>query len=412
MQQQAYLMMVTGNNNNKFYKMSSDGNTLSVEYGRVGASAQQASYPARDWDKKYSEKIRKGYKDVTDLRAEVVSQTSQSSDEKDEPFAPISDKAINEIVSRLISYARQTVRQNYRVSSESVTQAMVDKAQGIIDQLSRLAQRATVRRDEANEVLLELFAVIPRKMQHVSDYLVTDTSKIGQIVGREQSLLDVMQGQIAKPIVMPKTEKTKQTKKQQTILEAMGLKLSPVTDKDVEKIKKLLGPNAYQYKNAWRMTNLKTQEAFDKYLEENGNRMKRKLYWHGSRNENWWSIFNTGLVLRPSNAVITGKMFGFGIYFANKAQKSIGYTSLRGAHWTRGGSRNAFLALFDCAFGKPYEVTRWRSELGRLDEAGLKRLDPKANCLFVKGGYDLHNDEIIFYREDQLTIKYLVEIGE
>jgi poly [ADP-ribose] polymerase len=43
----------------------------------------------------------------------------------------------------------------------------------------------------------------------------------------------------------------------------------------------------------------------------------------------------TGLLIRPSGAVHTGSMFGDGIYFADKAQKSIGYSSLSGSHWTK-----------------------------------------------------------------------------
>jgi len=53
--------------------------------------------------------------------------------------------------------------------------------------------------------------------------------------------------------------------------------------------------------------------SFDDFVEQEQVKDVR-LFWHGSRNENWWSIINTGLVLRPTNAVITGKMFGYGIY--------------------------------------------------------------------------------------------------
>ena len=44
------------------------------------------------------------------------------------------------------------------------------------------------------------------------------------------------------------------------------------------------------------------------------------LLWHGSRTENWWSIFKNGLTLN-NNAIVTGKMFGQGLYFAPKAEK-------------------------------------------------------------------------------------------
>jgi hypothetical protein len=43
-------------------------------------------------------------------------------------------------------------------------------------------------------------------------------------------------------------------------------------------------------------------------------RLKERLYWHGSRNENWFNIMQTGLLIRPSGAVHTGSMFGDGIY--------------------------------------------------------------------------------------------------
>ena len=54
-----------------------------------------------------------------------------------------------------------------------------------------------------------------------------------------------------------------------------------------------------------------------------------KQLWHGSRNENWFSILENGLQLNP-NAIITGKMFGKGIYFAPSSNKSWNYTSYRG----------------------------------------------------------------------------------
>jgi poly [ADP-ribose] polymerase len=64
----------------------------------------------------------------------------------------------------------------------------------------------------------------------------------------------------------------------------------------------------------------------------------------------------TGLLIRPSGAVHTGSMFGDGIYFADKAQKSIGYSSLSGSHWTKGNENRAFLALFDVHVGNQKET--------------------------------------------------------
>lgn len=54
-----YLVMVTTNNNNKYYRMIPHGDTFEAEYGRVGASCQHASYSMSQWNKKYNEKIKK-----------------------------------------------------------------------------------------------------------------------------------------------------------------------------------------------------------------------------------------------------------------------------------------------------------------------------------------------------------------
>ena len=75
----AHLVMVTENNNNKFYKMTeqSDG-TIAVEYGRVDATKQTTSYPISKWDSLIKSKVKKGYKDITDLVAveEVIEKTA------------------------------------------------------------------------------------------------------------------------------------------------------------------------------------------------------------------------------------------------------------------------------------------------------------------------------------------------
>ena len=55
------LICVTANNNNKYYYMEDlhNGN-FKVSYGRVGGSETVLTYPISQWDKKYSEKLKKG----------------------------------------------------------------------------------------------------------------------------------------------------------------------------------------------------------------------------------------------------------------------------------------------------------------------------------------------------------------
>lgn len=395
-----YLVMVTTNNNNKYYRMIPHGDTFEVEYGRVGATCQHASYPIRQWDKKYNEKIKKGYVDQTHLVQDLIQKEVPKSKDG---YKAIENKVIAEIVQRLQDMAKQKIQANYKVSSQQVTQAMVDEAQNVIDELM---SKNTV--EEFNSTLLRLFTVIPRKMGNVNDYIARDTNSFARILKDEQDLLDVMRGQVVTHLAEEEPDKEVESKGE-TILDAMGLVFEETTDEDVKMIKDLLGDCKDKFYRAWRVKNVRTQKRFDDFVEKE-KISKTKLLWHGSRNENWWSIINTGLVLRPTNAVITGKMFGYGIYYAPKARKSLGYTSLSGSYWAKGSANSAFMAVMDVAYGKPYDVHSFDSKYYDFNYDKLQRACPGANCLHAHAGSMLRNDEIIVYKEEQCTIKYLVEI--
>ena len=398
-----YLIMVTTANNNKYYNLFPEGNQFRVEYGRVDATKTTAYYPMSKWNSQISSKLKKGYRDVTDLKRDLVEEVSSKNPES--PYKEIENEVIRAIVEKLQRMARETIQKNYTVKASAVTQDMVDAAQKVIDDLAN--NSATV--EKFNENLLKLFTVIPRKMGNVRDYLANKTEDFAQIISKEQDLLDVMRGQIyVKPVDEP-VETVE--KKQQTILEELGLIMEETTADDVALIKTLMNESAGKFRKAWRVTNLKTQERFDKFVEDNNIKDTRLLF-HGSRSENFWSIIKTGLVLRPTNAVITGKMFGYGCYYAPKCAKSIGYTSLSGSYWAHGGNNTAYMALFDVAYGTPYDVYNFDSKYYNLDYNRLQQFKPGANCLHAHADRGmLRNDEIVVYKEEQMTIKYLIEIG-
>lgn len=399
-----YLMMVTADaNNNKYYKMIPKGDTFIVEYGRVGSKPQVRSYPIKDWNKKLREKLSKGYTDKSELMEDLI-QEEKPKEKK--LYLDIPNKDIQNIVDRLQKMAKQTISANYNITSDKVTQAMVDKAQDILTNLIAIQNV-----DDFNKLLLELFEVIPRKMHKVSEYLAQTKDDFSKIIQKEQDLLDVMKGQVYQHSVTQSTENEQVEDDSPTmnILEAMGLEFQTVDDLDIVKIKYHLGQDENKFYRAWKVTNKATQQSFDTYIKDNNN-PTTKLLWHGSRNENWWSIINSGLVLRPTNAVITGKMFGYGIYFATKARKSIGYTSLSGSYWARGSSTSAFMGLYEVAYGKPFDVYSFDSKYYSLNYENLQKMCQGANCLHAHAGKMLANDEIIVYQQPQTTIKYLVEI--
>lgn len=403
-----YLLMVTTNNNNKYYRMipSAGGDSFTVEYGRVGASCQRRAYPMYSWETKYNEKIRKGYVDQTHLH--TVSEVVKSQSAEEDEFLPIKDETIRELIEFLQNCSRQIVRKNYRVKSADVTMQMVQEAQRIIDTLTWHVQDG-VDASTFNDTLLKLFTVIPRKMSNVNHYLATKPDEFAKILEHEQEILDVMAGQVNQNTTQEEPKKKATAKKKaKTILDVMGLKIVPVKKTEITTIKKLLGQDANRFYAAWKVVNKRTQRNFDDFLKEEGD-IETKLLWHGSRNENWISIMQSGLVLRPV-AQVTGKMFGQGIYFAPKAHKSLGYTSLEGSYWVGGRSSRAFMALFEVAYGTPCHVETTHGISNRFGYDDLQRRQKGAHCLHAHAGCVLRNDEIIFYKENQVTIKYLVEI--
>ncbi|MDD3263409.1 MAG: WGR domain-containing protein [Candidatus Nanoarchaeia archaeon] len=388
------LVMVTNNNNNKFYEMQDNGDgTFIATWGRIGAKSDNTRYPIRQWDKKYNEKVNKGYEDVTHLYL-IPTKESKTG------FKEILDNSVNSLVKLLQSFSRDSVKENYNVTT--ATQLQLDDAQEIMIKLNDIDYKD---KNSINNLLLDLFKIIPRKMNKVNYFLYNETSKdkLMEIYMREQSLLDNFATQI-------KDEKIeKESDSSLTILEAMNLNISLISDNTtIQLIKNKLGEISHKFVNAYEVTNKKTDDKFKKHWDTSNNKTM-DLLWHGSRNENWWSIIQTGLLLRP-NAVITGKLFGNGTYYSPTAKKSEGYTSINGSYWARGSSKKAFMALYNVHTGNPYNVHSHFQESGKMDFFKLRAKGDYDSLYAHKATGFLYNDEIVIYKEEQNTIKYLIEI--
>ena len=430
MQNECYLLCVTADNHNKYYRMipSADGSTFTVEYGRVEATAQTTTYPMSKWSQKYNEKIRKGYVDRSDLYKTAVKTVASSTKTKDgKTYKMIDDTDVRKLVDTLLAFADKTVADNYNINVKLVTKAMLVRAEDILDSLTQILRTTndtnfvSVANTANNLLVSELFTVIPRKMNHVANYIIdTNTlhdssdfiTKLRRIIQRETELLDVLRTKVVQTVQQDALS-ADDNLADKTILEVAGLEISACTAEDIVRIKKSLGEISNRFYRAWRVTNLRTQKDFDNFKRKYRGDYKRfptKLLWHGSGNQNWWSILNNGLKIRPNGVVLTGAMFGNGIYFAPKAKKSLGYTSLKGSYWAHGSSDRAYMALYDVAYGKPFDVDQHNSSFYTYDWDKLQRNCRGAHCLHAHAGKSLYNDEIIVYKPEQVTVRYLVEL--
>ena len=253
-------------------------------------------------------------------------------------------------------------------------------------------------------------------MQNVRDHLATCLSseagheKVKYMLAAEQETLDVMAGQ-----VKMNANKATSKKAKQTLQEAYGLEIQPVSDQSVKTlIKRMMGDRQDSLRSVWQVTNTRRRTAYTQNINSVENNHS-KLLWHGSRNANWMSILETGLQLKPANAVITGKMFGYGLYFADKFQKSLNYSSIHGSYWAGGTSDGAYLALYDVHLGNHLKVKEHQAWCYDLSDKKLKARAKKEkihyDAVFAEGGVDLINNEYIIYNQHQCTIRYLIEVG-
>lgn len=404
----AHLVMVSSENNNKFYTLTEQANgMIDVEYGRVDSTSSKTTYPISKWNSIYNSKILKGYKDITDLVA--TKEIVQTSDDGTEKVNYISDsKDVELLIRELQAFATSTIQQNYKISSNKVTQKMIDVAQGLVDNLS-FAYKNGDDYNSLNKILLEIYTTIPRRMSDVRSYLFKSDDKkaIERIIDNEQKLLDTMAGQVLANI--SSNDKDDVTEMEQHgLLDRLGLKVDLETSEDIlSLIRQMMGESSNLMGKVYKVSNLATEERYNKAFGAD-TESKEELLWHGSRNQNWFNILQTGLLIRPAGAVYSGSMFSDGIYFANKARKSIGYSSLSGSYWARGSANKSFLAVFSVNVGNQRHIYRHDSSCYSITEKNLLPF----NSVYAHGGADLRNDEFIIYNPNRCTIKYLVEIKQ
>jgi len=380
---QVNLIFVDENNHNKFYNMTELGNgNFLAEWGRVGSNGQSMEYCMSMWNSKLNSKLSKGYTEI--IKSTQVSSTAA---------IKIDNPEVKELMDFLMKSAKTKLEASYQIAVGEVTQQQIDEAQDLIDRASRLLKSGRHTQESLNAILKDLYRVIPRRMADTRNYFLRDDYKVPfamELLQSEQSLLDTLDTQ-------------SKSKTQKITLGSLGLDIQVASQADRDLIAaktdfKISGNRIF------KVTNQKTEAIFKKGKHT-------KLLYHGTRNSNWLSVLQKGLKIRPTGVQTTGSMFGDAIYFANRARKSLGYTSLKGSCWASGSSAVGYLAIFEVNTGKEWQLLknqRYQSWMSRIDTARVKR--EGYDTVFAKGGVDLKNDEYVIYDSTRCTIRYLIEV--
>ncbi len=132
------------------------------------------------------------------------------------------------------------------------------------------------------------------------------------------------------------------------------------------------------------------------------------MMFHGTRSVNVPGILRENLRLPKTlvGVVITGAMFGGGLYWADDWKKSAGYTS-GNSRWGGGSGavagRHAFMFVADTAIGNPFVAPGPR---------GYTEPPKGHHCIFGKADVSqVMNNEFITFDRNQHQLRYLVEFS-
>ena len=372
------LVMVSDANNNKWYRMTDlDNSTFKVEYGRVGGSTATEVYPIHKWNSKYKEKLKKGYRDVSDLKIE--SKSGEYS---------FKGKGVNHFFSTFSRYTKDSVKGNYTIAVGSVTKAMLDEAQGILNHLIGLSDV-----EKFNRYLLELYTVLPRKMSNVKDYLVRDDKGLDKLIAKEQDVLDSLSSSVVTNVV----------ETGQVFEESFGIEMEevdcPQSIRDLVSKTKSHGADIYK---VFKVEHKVGQDKFNNWLNLQDNKSVELLF-HGTRNPNVFSILKSGLLIRPTNAVsFAGANYGNGCYHSKHYQKSLGYT---------GYDTDKIFFIQSVHMGNPYTYNGWYRDgkglsTNEMNYPNLKKLG--YDSVLVLPGDGLQNSEFVVYTPEQTVTSFIL----
>lgn len=375
-----------GRGNYKFYRLHQlpDGG-VTAYYERIGTGGgfgaeREIRDPMPSWmfEIRRAEKLAKGYRDRTGLYVGGKPAAARRG----------AEDGGGGLYGRLLAYAAGRVS-GALACGEDVTAAQAAESRRLLSEMGRA--RGT---DDFNARLMELMEVSPRSAPSVGSMLAGGPGDFARIIGREESLVAAMEA-----VATGRSADAGG-------LAAMGIGAEEVPrDGWPAEALELERTTGAPVRRVYRIACERFDGRYERYVSERGITRERTL-WRGPGNENWLSIMDRSLLLDP-NARITGKMFGHGIYFAADAGKSLGYTSWHGSYWAGGRDDTAFMGLYECAYGSPLYVDgpgAWDAESVRARGA---------DCLHARAARcGLRHDEVVFYEEAAVHLRWLVEIGD
>lgn len=366
-------------NNNKYYRLTekNDG-TFIVEFGREGSSPQTRSYSMRKWDSKYNEKVKSGYKDITEFVTLLKTEDAKLTD----------DTRVNRVLEKLLSASRNAFSQTYRVSASSVTHAQIQEAQRLINLITVLT-RGSQDMDKINQTFVELWHVIPRSLKDVRDALPKNITQAITMLGEEQDSID--NANVQQAFV--------QNDESVGLLDNLGVSLEFASSHD-EALSELCSGIKHNI-DVFKLRKPELEQRFVSFVNKASDKTTA-LRFHGTRWKNGMAILQTGLkILGSRSSTYSGSMLGDAIYTSRDFNKSYpGYS-------------DGLVLVLDTHIGKAFNVNS-SNHIRHYSFEELQRLgyhSVNAEPGIHTGWVTLQKHEQTIYHQDQHNFKYLISVN-
>ena len=395
-------------------KLYDDGN-WSAEWGRVGCENPDSgtwNESKKTLDSMFRSKLKKGYTEQKTIGEAVASSGSGTTVKNTDLHAiakaqilatssPVLDRLIKRFVDANIHKITSSTQITYNTTTGLFTTPLgIVEPSGLIEARNLLANLAPFVKThkfgpDADKILCQYLRIIPQSLgmkRFSTDTVIPDDVALQKQLDLVDSLESSYQAMTSAPASKVDGKSQEQIFK---------VDLDVLTDKaEIDRLTKWFNHSNHSthgYSNV-RIVNylkLKVHDNWNNFNEKLGN---LKEVWHGTGEPNLLSILKVGLKASPpATTKITGKMFDNGHYGALDSSKSMQYTFGRfgGSSGTSG-----WLLVADFALGNTYYIKTY----GGSRPSGYDSIWAK------KENTGLRFDELIVPRDNQVRIKYLLEL--
>ena len=411
-------------NNNKFYYIELNDEDVITRYGRVGDAGVTLSKPSvglKGFEKLIRSKLAKGYVEVPlDLDSDTtVIPTDGNQDVMLIALSQInSDDESKDLIKKLVARNIHNITSSTKITFNAstglfktplgvVTKEGVDKAIELLNDLSNLVDdndKYIKNENKVRQLSESYYSIIPTivdNLRSISGHLTSNRKLSSQydICNALLQSLDIIKAD--------RDKKIDEVKQDISVPKIFDTTLKKLNDKkEFDRIVKYFEQSknsqhgrttsGAKIKNIYCINIASDDKA---YRDDLPNQME---LWHGTKVVNILSILKSGLLMpKYSPGSVTGYMFGQGLYFAKQSSKSLNYCD--GMYWNSSSRSDNKIYMFvaDIAMGN-YQVPS--SSRSKMPDAGYD------SYWAQPGKSGIMNDEMIVFKNEQIKLKYLLEI--